>query len=792
MAFYSGRPATAAQPISLRLAGANDRRNVGKIEFLFRHVQIFYHKPAIGKGSYGEVRYATCDKLVCAAKCMHKVFFEDSTVRRDDLIDEFVRECEWMSEMKHPNVTQFLGYYMDPVSRMPVLLMELMDESLTGYLEQRSTSVPFHTTINFCHDVARALDYLHTNQIMHRDLSSNNVLLLGGYRAKVSDFGQSKLADPDSNYRVKDFCPGTQVYMPPEALRNPPEYSSKLDSFSFGVVMLQILTRRFPAPGPDKEKLIRAGPGGTDVTVPVKEVVRRRADIALVDHKHPVLQLALYCLEDDEDYRPMPDELCDRFSELKEMPEYAESELESRVLTGRPAELTVMQHGRVQDQQRALELEEQVKALQLAVNKQDSELMQMRFTLEKKQAEIGMLKESGASLSRGSASYANPGYSAPQPSPSSSVPPVATSYTNPTRLTPQPRSSTSIPPAAQTHPPSLLHSQSTVPASKPTAAPLATNDFRLGDRRYLWYPCSRLPVRLFGGSATMFHNRAFFSGEGLRNVFEYNPERNSWSQLPLAPTTNFTLAVVNGMLTLIGGYTDKNFSNLLYSLMDNRGSKVWLQALPPMHQGRVSPGATADSTVLVVAGGDIQLQQSTFASPTVEVLDLRTQVWMQASKLPKPVKRVKMAFSNDHVFVLGGNSKDNQPLTEVFYCPVATLVKSCTDKSRSSDLQRAFRSVTEPAIWKVASTPFIYSSCTTVGQFLVVVGGWGKDSSDAIYVMNPNTAVSANPWAYVGQLAFARYDCMCCALPGDRLVVVGGRGPAEAEGLQKAEIACPV
>ena len=688
-----------------------------------------------------------------------------------------------MSEMRHPNVTQFLGYYMDPGSKMPVLLMELMDESLTRYLERRSFSVPFHTTIDFCHDVSRALDYLHTNQIMHRDLSSNNVLLLGGYRAKVSDFGQSKLADPDFNYRIKDFCPGTQVYMPPEALRNPPEYSSKLDSFSFGVLMLQILTRRFPTPGPDKETLIRAGPGGSDMTVPVKEIVRRRADIALVDPKHPVLQLSLYCLKDDEDYRPMPDELCDRFFELKDIPEYAESKLESSISRGvPPAGFNGLQHEHVQDQQRVLELEEQTKVLQLAVNRQDSELMQMRFTLEKKEAEIEMLKESGGSLPRSSSSYAGTRYSAPQPSPS--ISPAATSYNNPSYSTPQPRPPTSIPPTSQNRSPAQLHSQPTVPAPKPTATPLSSSEFKLRDKRYLWYPCSRLPTRLFGGSATMFHNRAFFSGDGLRNVFEYNPEHNSWSQLPPAPTTNFALAVVNGMLTVIGGYTDKSFSNLLYSLMDNRGSKVWLQALPPMEQARVSPGATADSAVLVVAGGDVQVQRSTSVSNTVEVLDLRSQVWMQASKLPKPVKRIKMAISSDHVFVLGGNSKDNEPLTEVFYCPVVTLVKSCTDKSRPSYLR--------PAIWKVASTPFIYSSCATVGQLLVVVGGWGQNSSDAIYTMNPNAAADSNPWAYVGQLAFARYDCMCCTLPGDRLVVAGGRGSTETEGLQKAEIACPV
>ena len=252
--------------------------------------------------------------------------------------------------------------------------------------------------------------------------------------------------------------------MPPEALRNPPEYSSKLDSFSFGVLMLQILTRRFPKPGPAGKSLRRAGPGGGDVIIPVKEVTRRGADIALIDRNHPILQLALHCLEDDEDFRPMPDELCDRFTELKDLPDYAESKLVARA----PSEVPAMMHDHAQYRQRVFELEEQLKALQVAVNAQDSELMQMRFTLEKKEAEIGMLKGGGAGLSRGpsSSSYGSQGY--PSSRPSSSCPPQDTSRTNPgyaASQTPQPHPSSSNPPALPTYQPPQTHPSS---SNRPT------------------------------------------------------------------------------------------------------------------------------------------------------------------------------------------------------------------------------------------------------------------------------------------------------------------------------------
>ena len=79
--------------------------------------------------------------------------------------------------------------------------MELMDESLTRFLGRSTAPLPYHSQLNICHDVSLALSYLHSNAIIHRDLSSNNVLLIGeGSRAKVTDFGISKLLQDPKNY----------------------------------------------------------------------------------------------------------------------------------------------------------------------------------------------------------------------------------------------------------------------------------------------------------------------------------------------------------------------------------------------------------------------------------------------------------------------------------------------------------------------------------------------------------------------------------------------------------------
>ena len=110
----------------------------------------------------------------------------------------FEQECEFLSTIRHPNIVQYLGTYQDPDMGLPVLLMELMDDSLTHFLETSTQPIPYHIQVNICHDITLALSFLHSNGIIHRDLSSNNVLLIGNVRAKVTDFGMARIGDQNT------------------------------------------------------------------------------------------------------------------------------------------------------------------------------------------------------------------------------------------------------------------------------------------------------------------------------------------------------------------------------------------------------------------------------------------------------------------------------------------------------------------------------------------------------------------------------------------------------------------
>ena len=290
----------------------------------FHSIQLFKTE-ILGSGSYGVVCKATCDQRPCAAKLLHPIFFQSSIPALVTTRTRFEQECDFLREIKHPNIVQFLGTTRDPDSGLLVILMELMDESLTRFLELSLRTLLYHTEVNLCHDIAQAISYIHSNDIIHRDLSSNNVLLTADCKAKIADFGMSRLLGVHIPTTPLTMCPGTLVYMPPEALRDPPRYSTKLDCFSFGVLQVQIMTRQFPDPGPAMQVVTdHKSPIGR-IYIPVPDSERRKSHIDLIDPTHSLLPIALNCLSYAEHDRPSANDICIRIIAIKESLRYIQS-----------------------------------------------------------------------------------------------------------------------------------------------------------------------------------------------------------------------------------------------------------------------------------------------------------------------------------------------------------------------------------------------------------------------------------------------------------------------------------
>ena len=247
----------------------------------------------IGVGSYASVYEVMVHGTVCAAKEMHPVLMNEANKRA------FLSECVQCSRILHPNVVQFLGiYYPSPTARLPWLVMELMYISLRGLIEKyEKNDFPFHFKLSILMETCNGLQFLHSQSIIHRDLSSNNILLTKHLVAKISDLGMAKAIPPGLQKHTR--APGTVVFMPPEALSVNPQYGKPIDVFSVGCVCVHVISMEWPMPS-DK---IHAK------NVVLSEIQRREKYFTKLV-KYPSLeQLAKQCLQDEPEQRPIVEEV---------------------------------------------------------------------------------------------------------------------------------------------------------------------------------------------------------------------------------------------------------------------------------------------------------------------------------------------------------------------------------------------------------------------------------------------------------------------------------------------------
>ena len=205
----------------------------------------------IGYGANGRILEAKWEGAAVAVKEIHSIFNQVSEPEFQAFKQSFLRECEQSNQLRHPNIVRFFGIYLPPGARLPSLVMEQLHCSLNNLLEQTPV-VPIGTKLSILYDVSLGIRYLHSRNppIIHRDLSSNNVLLTKGMEAKIGDLGTARLVDPRRQSQMTK-APGTVDFMPPEALAANPQsvrYGRELDVFSFGCVMLHTLSHQWPTP----------------------------------------------------------------------------------------------------------------------------------------------------------------------------------------------------------------------------------------------------------------------------------------------------------------------------------------------------------------------------------------------------------------------------------------------------------------------------------------------------------------------------------------------------------------
>ena len=708
------------------------------------HYQSFHINKSqpLGHGSYGAVYKAKCDQLPCAAKVLHPTILDPADPGAGKIMQRFQQECAFLESIRHPNIVQYLGMTRDPESRLPVLLMELLDESLTKMLEHSQQSLAYHVQVDICHDIALAVAYLHSNDIIHRDLSSNNVLMIAGRRAKVTDFGMSKLAGAAPSMTPLTMCPGTQAYMPPEALREPPRYTKKLDCFSEGVIMIQVCTRLWPEPGPRTErKLDPTSPTG-EVEVPVLETERRKNHVDMIRRDHPLMPIANHCLHYQERSRPSSEELCQRLAGLKESREFRESKQNYIDEIQAKDNQLVSQAQQLQEkdtllQQRADEIVSQTQQLhdkETQIASRDRQLGQLNQQLEEQEQVTAEIQQTNHSLWRQveqlQQQLSQQSLKPPQPPPPSQAQVRGRQLEESESLKQVP-----VQPSLQVD-------------HKPHPHRRRTITFKWGDR-------NKAPFEICRGAAVVDGNMTYFidlSGE----MCAYNSITKTWGQLTRCPYKGSSLAVINGQLTTIGGCKDAikedTYTNKLLSLPGYK------EVFPPMPKRKRGTTAVTSKEHLIVAGGATGLYTTINHINTVEVMNTEALVWSTVASLPHPYSYASATICGGQLYMLGG--LDDKGMTKsVLTCSLIELLQSSSSSSLS--------------IWhRVADAPAYYSTCAAVNGELLAVGGCDKDGKPtaAIHKYNP----TINSWDLISNMPTARYWSLVAVLPTNEMMVVGG------------------
>ena len=182
-----------------------------------------------------------------------------------------------------------------------------LDGALTKY-----PHIPPYMKHVILYDIACGLSFLHGQNppLIHRDLSSRNVLLTEYFRAKIADLGVSRVVQElrDSSQLKLTKIPGTPVFMPPESFMDNPEYDESLDMFSYGNLILNVINQKWPQP--------------TDRVTKDKKVAleldRRQGDLAEMGETHPLRKLAERCLSEEGKDRPKAIQAVEELFELKE------------------------------------------------------------------------------------------------------------------------------------------------------------------------------------------------------------------------------------------------------------------------------------------------------------------------------------------------------------------------------------------------------------------------------------------------------------------------------------------
>ncbi|XP_042267939.1 interleukin-1 receptor-associated kinase 4 isoform X2 [Thunnus maccoyii] len=258
----------------------------------------------LGEGGFGTVYKGVLNDKPVAVKKLNPM----DDVSPDELQVQFNQEIETLKVLKHENLVDMVGFSCD--GQHPCLVYAFMaNGSLLDRLacSEDTPSLSWQQRCSIAEGTARGLDYLHSNHHVHRDVKSANILLDENLVAKISDFGLTRAsAKRTSTTMMTERIVGTCAYMAPEALRG--EITPKSDVFSFGVVLLEILSGLPPADENREPQFLmdmRYDIDDEDEELTLEDFVDKKLRDWGLSQVESIYSLACNCLHERKNRRPV-------------------------------------------------------------------------------------------------------------------------------------------------------------------------------------------------------------------------------------------------------------------------------------------------------------------------------------------------------------------------------------------------------------------------------------------------------------------------------------------------------
>ncbi|KAF8393254.1 hypothetical protein HHK36_021495 [Tetracentron sinense] len=212
----------------------------------------------LGSGTYGTVFHGKWKGSDVAIKRIKPSCFTGSELGEDRLIADFWKEAHILGQLHHPNVLAFYGVVTDgPVTNLATVTEYMVNGSLKQVLRRKDRTIDRRKRLIIAMDAAFGMEYLHEKNIVHFDLKSHNFLvnMKDPQRpvCKIGDLGLSKIKQKTL---VSGGVRGTIPWMAPELLTSKNMVTEKVDVYSFGIVMWELLTGEEPYAGLRSEEII--------------------------------------------------------------------------------------------------------------------------------------------------------------------------------------------------------------------------------------------------------------------------------------------------------------------------------------------------------------------------------------------------------------------------------------------------------------------------------------------------------------------------------------------------------